>query len=112
MEILMKNYSSGSKFATGNMNFIDSEKVYGSIDTPSLTPFDPPLAPSFAPPEATRNKENRTSRTIIIIVVPTVVLLAFVIGSISCGMLYMKKAKLNRFGSTLSDVFMWTNLEA
>lgn len=106
----MKNASSGSKFATGNMNFTDSEKVYGlvqctpdisetdcriclqrdmvelseccgkkqggrvlrpsciawfelslfydssSIDTPSPTPFDPPLTPSFAPPEATRNK--------------------------------------------------------
>ncbi|MBA0876279.1 hypothetical protein Goshw_026080 [Gossypium schwendimanii] len=27
-----------------------------SIDTPSLTPFDLPLTPGFAPPEATRNK--------------------------------------------------------
>ncbi|KAG4179516.1 hypothetical protein ERO13_A10G109951v2, partial [Gossypium hirsutum] len=123
MEILMKNASSGSKFATGNMNFTDSEKVYGlvqctpdisetdcriclqrdmvelseccgkkqggrvlrpsciawfelslfydssSIDTPSPTPFDPPLTPSFAPPEATRNK---------------VILLPFVVVSISC----------------------------
>ncbi|MBA0841194.1 hypothetical protein Goarm_003699 [Gossypium armourianum] len=110
MEILMKNASSGSKFATGNKNFIDSEKVYGlvqctpdisetdcriclqgamvellkccgkkqggrvlrpsciawfelslfydssSIDTSSLTPFDPPLTPGFAPHEATRKK--------------------------------------------------------
>ncbi|MBA0600004.1 hypothetical protein Gorai_006203 [Gossypium raimondii] len=123
MEILMKNASSGSKFATGNMNFTDSEKVYGlvqctpnisntdcriclqgamvelseccgkkqggrvlrpsciawfelslfydssSIDTPYLTPFDPPLTPGFSPPEATRNK---------------FILLPFVIVSISC----------------------------
>ncbi|TYI06036.1 hypothetical protein ES332_A10G130100v1, partial [Gossypium tomentosum] len=145
MEILMKNASSGSKFATGNMNFTDSEKVYGlvqctpdisetdcriclqrdmvelseccgkkqggrvlrpsciawfelslfydssSIDTPSPTPFDPPLTPSFAPPEATRNK------------VPTVVLLAFVIGSISCGMLYMKKFTLSVVKAATGD---------
>ncbi|MBA0629006.1 hypothetical protein Godav_023630 [Gossypium davidsonii] len=109
MEILMKNASSSSNFATGNMNFTDSEKVYGlvqctsdisktdcriclqgamvelseccgkkrgrvlrpsciawfelslfydssSIDTPYLTPFDPPLTLGFSPPEATRNK--------------------------------------------------------
>ncbi|PPS20402.1 hypothetical protein GOBAR_AA00181 [Gossypium barbadense] len=145
MEILMKNASSGSKFATGNMNFTDSEKVYGlvqctpdisetdcriclqrdmvelseccgkkqggrvlrpsciawfelslfydssSIDSPSPAPFDPPLTPSFAPPEATRNK------------VPTVVLLAFVIGSISCGMLYMKKFTLSVVKAATGD---------
>ncbi|KAB2061925.1 hypothetical protein ES319_A10G119400v1, partial [Gossypium barbadense] len=138
------NFFSVMEFATGNMNFTDSEKVYGlvqctpdisetdcriclqrdmvelseccgkkqggrvlrpsciawfelslfydssSIDSPSPAPFDPPLTPSFAPPEATRNK----------------VLLAFVIGSISCGMLYMKKVKLNRSGSALSDAFI------
>ncbi|KAK8661566.1 hypothetical protein V6N13_091165 [Hibiscus sabdariffa] len=150
MEILMKNASSGSKFATGTMNFTDSEKIYGlvqctpdisgndcriclqgamvelseccgqkqggrilrpsciawfelslfydssSIDTRSLTPFDPPSTTGFAPPAATRNKENsRTSRTIIIAVVSTV---AFFVVSIACGILYTKKAKLNRSG--------------
>ncbi|MBA0780225.1 hypothetical protein Gotri_004355 [Gossypium trilobum] len=35
VEILMKNASSGSKFATGNMNFTDSEKVYGLVQCTS-----------------------------------------------------------------------------